>query len=231
VPDVNDAAADIFGTPAPSPPYGSALSVFNGTDPQGTWRLFVVDDFDSDSGSIAGGWSLAISLSSGVDYVAGSGTLTFPVGTTVQTVSVTVNGDTAFEPSENFRLSLLDAAGAYILDGDGVGTIGNDDDFTTATLTGALIRAVHIEELRTAVNEARVARGLIAFQFADPTLAAQATPVRAVHISQLREAVNAIYIDAGVTPPPYTDTDMIPGVTPAKAVHILELRAAIRNAP
>ncbi|HEY3052804.1 MAG TPA: M36 family metallopeptidase, partial [Thermoanaerobaculia bacterium] len=52
---------EIFPAPAPAAPYGSTLSVFNGTDPNGTWKLFVVDDSSSfGTGSITGGWSLTI---------------------------------------------------------------------------------------------------------------------------------------------------------------------------
>ena len=39
---------------------GSALSVFDGTDPNGTWKLYVVDDAADDTGAITGGWSLHI---------------------------------------------------------------------------------------------------------------------------------------------------------------------------
>lgn len=46
--------------PAPAPPYGSTLSVFDGTNPNGTWSLFVFDDAVADSGTIAGGWFLTI---------------------------------------------------------------------------------------------------------------------------------------------------------------------------
>src|SRR5262249_48919460 len=40
----------------------TALSVFKNTDPSGTWKLFVVDDASGDSGTIAGGWSLTLSV-------------------------------------------------------------------------------------------------------------------------------------------------------------------------
>jgi subtilisin-like proprotein convertase family protein len=40
--------------------YGTTLSVFNGTNPNGTWKLFVQDMLQYDSGDIAGGWSMEI---------------------------------------------------------------------------------------------------------------------------------------------------------------------------
>ncbi len=53
--------ADKFPSGVPVPLGGSALSVFNGTDPDGVWSLYVVDDEGEVAGSLSGGWSLSIS--------------------------------------------------------------------------------------------------------------------------------------------------------------------------
>jgi subtilisin-like proprotein convertase family protein len=53
-------SADVFPAPAPAPSAATQLSVFNGTNPNGLWRLFVIDDGAQDGGAIAGGWSLEI---------------------------------------------------------------------------------------------------------------------------------------------------------------------------
>jgi hypothetical protein len=72
---VNIGAGDSFPAPGPatyaSPaPAGSATlaGTFGGTNPNGTWRLFVVDDSNGSVGSFAGGWSLAIVTEQVHDY-------------------------------------------------------------------------------------------------------------------------------------------------------------------
>ncbi|PYT00653.1 MAG: hypothetical protein DMF63_06345 [Acidobacteria bacterium] len=48
--------------PAPAPPAGTnaALNVFNGSNPNGEWKLYVFDDLGIDGGNIAGGWTLTL---------------------------------------------------------------------------------------------------------------------------------------------------------------------------
>ncbi len=65
--------------------------------------------------------------SAGSDYAAKLGTLTFAGGATSQTITVPVIGDTAVEPNETFTVALSNPTNATIADGQGVGTIVNDD--------------------------------------------------------------------------------------------------------
>lgn len=71
----NLGTGDVFASPAPAGPYnnpapaGSSTlaSVFNGTDPNGDWKLYLVDDEvltpQGGAGSISNGWALNITTS------------------------------------------------------------------------------------------------------------------------------------------------------------------------
>jgi glucose/arabinose dehydrogenase len=71
---------------------------------------------------------------SSLDYAAAGGTLTFPAGTTQQTVSVSVFGETGIEPDEHFFLNLTAPANAVLADAQGTGTILDDDAPSLSTL-------------------------------------------------------------------------------------------------
>jgi len=125
--NINDSeGSDTYSSPAPGSGYGSTLSVFNATAPNGTWSLFVVDDFSGDSGTISNGFSLTIATNGG-DYIATSGTLNFAAGETSQPLTVLVNGDATVESNEAFFVNLSVPSNATILDAQGQGTITNDD--------------------------------------------------------------------------------------------------------
>jgi subtilisin-like proprotein convertase family protein len=55
---------DSFPPPAPTANGSSSLSVFNGTDPNGVWQLFVADDASRSRG-VLGGWYLKITTVDG----------------------------------------------------------------------------------------------------------------------------------------------------------------------
>ena len=63
----------------------------------------------------------------GSDYQAKSGKLTIPAGQTSGTVTVLVNGDGQSEPDENFFVNLSNPTTGTIGDGQGVGTIYDDE--------------------------------------------------------------------------------------------------------
>jgi len=50
------------GTPAPSGPWGTALSTFDDLSPNGTWSLYVYDLRDEDVGEISSGWAISFRL-------------------------------------------------------------------------------------------------------------------------------------------------------------------------
>jgi hypothetical protein len=77
---------------------------------------------------------------SGSDYLAASGTLTFAPGETLHSMDVVVLGDTTFEVDETFFVTLSNASGETIVDGLAVGTILNDD---SALPSGSLDELVH----------------------------------------------------------------------------------------
>ena len=118
----------VRGNPrSPAGPYSTVLSVFNGTNPNGTWSLYVYDHANPDSGTI-NGYSLIFSTASKDDYIPSSGPLTFPVGgSATQTISVPIVGDLNIEANETFVVNLSFASGAAIGDPQGVGTILNDE--------------------------------------------------------------------------------------------------------
>ncbi|MGH2651294.1 MAG: Calx-beta domain-containing protein [Actinomycetota bacterium] len=113
--------ADEMPPPAPTPPVAS-LTVFVGTDPNGTWQLFVNDDSANNEGTIEG-WSLDIlTVGSSNAKAREGGTATFrltrsgrldqPLSVTYRTVNGTakggkdfkkVSGTATFSPGETVK--------------------------------------------------------------------------------------------------------------------------------
>jgi hypothetical protein len=63
----------------------------------------------------------------GSDYTAVTGQLTFNAGETSKTIGIPISGDPTVEPNETFFLNLSNPTNATISDGQGLGTIRNDD--------------------------------------------------------------------------------------------------------
>jgi hypothetical protein len=68
-----------------------------------------------------------VSAAAGSDYTAKSGTLDFAAGTATQTFTVNISDDLLDEANETFLVNLSNATNATIGDGQGVGTITDND--------------------------------------------------------------------------------------------------------
>lgn len=95
--------------------------------------------------------SFTVSLQSGsatgdVDFGAGSAVLTIPAGSTSTTIGALIAGDTAVEGTENFFVNLSNPVNATIADGQGVGTIIDDDALLLLNQTGST-RAVAFDSV------------------------------------------------------------------------------------
>jgi hypothetical protein len=110
----------------------------------------------------------------------------------------------------------------------------NKDLATTVVFTdpalGVLstaIKAVHITELRTAVDAVRkLAHGGVGnpFAYTDPVITAQSTGVKKVHLTDLRNALDPARATLGLSALTYTDPAIAQQTTPVKAAHFAELR-------
>ena len=74
------------------------------------------------------------SASTGDDYTAKSGSLTFNAGDTTKTIQVSIIDDTVVDNNETLTITLSNASGAEISDGQATGTI-TDGDTETSPLT------------------------------------------------------------------------------------------------
>jgi hypothetical protein len=101
----------------------------------------------------------------GSDYVAKTGTLTFAPGETTKTITVAVLGDQMYEPNETFVVNLSGATNATITDGNGLGTIVNDDTYVAPSIS--------ISD----VSKAEGRNGSTLFKFTVTLSAPSATPV------------------------------------------------------
>jgi hypothetical protein len=138
---------------------GQGLGTITNDDPQPAISIGDVTDTEGNAGTKTFSFPVTLSNPStqtvtvsastadgtatvgGGDYVAAGPTiLTFPPLSTLQTFDVTVNGDAAIEGDETFVVDLASPSNATILDGQGTGTIAEDDaankSFSGPTATG-----------------------------------------------------------------------------------------------
>jgi hypothetical protein len=153
-------------------------------------------------------------------------------GTATGTTSWTAGGIVLQSGANVLTVTAKDAAGntkAAVLTVTLTGTFTFTD--TPLLAQSTRIKAVHIAELRAAIDSKRVANGLASFAWTDPTLTPGSTPAKVVHVTELRTALNQVYQAAGRTLPTYSDPSVVARVTVIKAIHVTELRTAVSALP
>jgi hypothetical protein len=97
-----------------------------------------------------------------------------------------------------------------------------DNPLTVGT---TLVKAVHMTELRQAVNAVRAAANLGAATWTDPTLSTSVT-IKAVHVTELRSNLDAALTALGISTSAYTDPSLT-GIV-IKKVHVDEVRQRVK---
>src|SRR5438093_331159 len=133
---------------------GQVVGTINNDDPIPSLAINDVTVTEGNSGTVNAVFTVSLSPTSGqtvtvnyatadgtatagADYVAASGTLTFPPGSATQTIVVSVNGDTLNEATETFFVNLSSSINATLMDGQGMGMINDDDPVPSLTISDA----------------------------------------------------------------------------------------------
>jgi hypothetical protein len=111
----------------PSPPATPNLSINDVTVTEGNAgtraATFTVTLSAPSSEAVTVAYETSDDTATADDYRAASGTLTFAPGQTEKTITVLVNGDRLGEANETFAVNLSSPTNATISDGQGIGTI------------------------------------------------------------------------------------------------------------
>jgi plastocyanin len=95
--------------------------------------------------------------------------------------------------------------------------------FTDPTLSATVkVKALHINELRTAVSAMRAAAGLEVLSWGEPI--ASGTLIKAAHINELRAALASARSNLGLPAITFAD-DPLPAGATVKSTHVLQLRS------
>ena len=106
--------------------------------------------------------------------------------------------------------------------GSGGSTAFTDDPVIAAT---TVVKAVHVDELRFAINSQRNRFSLAAFGWTDSSISPGITVVKAVHVQEMRTALSQAYAAAGMSAPSYAES--IGAGSVIKGSHIMELRTLV----
>jgi uncharacterized repeat protein (TIGR01451 family) len=159
----------------------------------------------------------------GYQVLRSSGNAAFSI---VGTPAANAFTDTSLTPNTAYlyRVRAVDSSAAGSASNlDLATTILFTDDPVVAGLTK--MKAVHVTELRLAVDAVRAAAGLPPASYTDPSLSG--INVKAIHLMELRSAMDAARSTLGLSAAGYADPSLAGGSV-IKAAHIRDLRAGVK---
>ena len=99
------------------------------------------------SAEVRASWATSgVTATAGADYTESSGTVVFAPGTTSLTVTVPILSDDLDEDDETFTVTLSDAEHAELSDAEATGTITDDDEAPSLTLSAPASAAIEGED-------------------------------------------------------------------------------------
>jgi hypothetical protein len=176
----------------------------------------------------------ASSTSVQLSWAAVSGASSYEISRTSNNSVYTVVGTSTLAL---FTDNTAASGAAYIYKVKSVDASGNKSGFSLGDLATTVIftddpavsysaaQAVHLTQLRTAVDAVRTLAGLGAGSYIDPSLSG--VPLKAAHITQLRSALDPARSVLALSALSYTDP-MISNLTTVKAAHIQDLRNGVK---
>jgi Ca2+-binding RTX toxin-like protein len=135
----NELGSDLDANGRVPPPTLSVGGVSVAEGQSGSSSVLVTVSLSSPAiNAVSVNWATANgTATAGSDYTAASGSVSFALGDSVKTVSVTILGDGLVEPNETFTVRLTNPVGAAISTGTATVTITNDDAQPVVTVTAS----------------------------------------------------------------------------------------------
>jgi uncharacterized delta-60 repeat protein/uncharacterized repeat protein (TIGR01451 family) len=187
---------------APSPSYSTNLPDFNGSNPNGGWSLFVMDDQAINAGAISNGWSLNLITASpvGTPADAGISMKASPSPASVSNNVTFVIAVTNYGPSPSAGVTVLDAlppGAAFVSATDTLGsytTNGGVLTWTVGSLTanaGATLSLVVLPKSVGFITNSALVSSSTADLNPDDNLASIIVPVGATQPPQFGTITNS----------------------------------------
>ncbi|HEV7923226.1 MAG TPA: hypothetical protein VGR02_20785 [Thermoanaerobaculia bacterium] len=172
-------------------------------------------------------WTASVGATANTQYEVARASAGSPFATVRTTSGTSVSDTVSAGAAYVYKVRAVDASAGTspYSTPDVATTFVFADDPLVAQATS--VKALHLLELRQAVNALRGAAGLSPSAFTDPTVTS-ATMIRAVHCQELRTALNQARTALGLSGVTFTDSTLTATATDVRAVHLEELRNGVK---